>query len=165
VQQDLDPGLVFVIAPALEVVDAQNRVAIGEQIALGQEFARRGHEVVQISRAHPRLARADKTYTGGKGATWDCKKDHTVNINHGKGKYTFKGECKEIHINGGDNTLKIESVDELDVNGGKNTITVGTVDAININGASNKVSWKKSKSADKPAIKTEGDGNKVTQAK
>ncbi len=28
--------------------------------ALGQEFARRGHEVVQISRVHPRLARREK---------------------------------------------------------------------------------------------------------
>src|SRR5713101_7950881 len=28
--------------------------------ALGQEFARRSHEVVQISRAHPRLARREK---------------------------------------------------------------------------------------------------------
>ncbi len=39
VQQDLDARLVFVVAPALEIVDAQDRVGIGEQVALGQEVA------------------------------------------------------------------------------------------------------------------------------
>jgi hypothetical protein len=39
VQQDLDARLVLVVAPALEVVDAQDRLGIGEQIALRQEIA------------------------------------------------------------------------------------------------------------------------------
>ena len=39
VQQDFYARLVFVVAPALEIVDAQDRLAIAEQIALGQEFA------------------------------------------------------------------------------------------------------------------------------
>ena len=38
-QQDLDARLVFVVAPAFEVVDAQDRLGIGEQVALRQEIA------------------------------------------------------------------------------------------------------------------------------
>lgn len=36
---------------------------------------------------------------------------------------------------------------------------------INIVGAENTISWKKSKSGDKPAVTTVGTGNKVDQAK
>ena len=36
--QDLDAGLVDVVAPAVAVVDAQDRVEIGEQVPRGQEF-------------------------------------------------------------------------------------------------------------------------------
>jgi Protein of unknown function (DUF3060) len=110
----------------------------------------------------PAIAGADKNFTSGKGTTWDCKKDPTVNINHGKGTYTFKGDCKTINVNGGHNTLAIEHVTDLDINGASNTITVDRVDAININGADNKVTWKKSK-GDKPAISTLGLNNKVTK--
>lgn len=114
----------------------------------------------------PSLALADKNYTGGKGATWDCAKDPTVNINHGKGTYTFKGACKAININGGHNTLVIEIVESIDVNGASNVITAGSVDTININGADNKITWKKSKGAgDKPAVTTLGQNNSVTQGK
>ena len=38
-QQDLDARLVFVVAAAFEIVDAQDRLAIAQQIALGQEVA------------------------------------------------------------------------------------------------------------------------------
>jgi len=113
----------------------------------------------------PGLAGADKNFTGGKGTTWDCKKDPTVNINHGKGTYTFKGECKAININGGHNTLKIERVTDLNVNGASNTVTIDSVDSININGADNKITWKKAGTGDKPAVSTLGDGNSVTQGK
>ncbi len=82
----------------------------------------------------PALAHADKTYAGGKGATWDCAKDPTVYINHGAGKYTFTGKCKAILINGGKNTLVVESVDELHVSGAKNTISLGEVAAIRVQG-------------------------------
>ncbi len=37
--QDLDARLELVVAPALHIVDAQDRLDIAEQIALGQEFA------------------------------------------------------------------------------------------------------------------------------
>jgi DUF3060 family protein len=114
----------------------------------------------------PALAAADKDFMGGKGTTWDCAKDPTVNINHGNGKYTFKGECKAININGGHNTLTIETITELNINGASNTITAGSVDTININGADNKVTWKRSKAKDgKPAVSTLGTGNSVSQGK
>jgi len=113
----------------------------------------------------PALAAADKNFQSGKGATWDCKTDPTVAINHGSGSYTFKGECKAININGGHNKLTIESVGELDVNGASNTITVTTVATINLVGADNKITWKKAKTGDKPTISTVGTGNNVTQGK
>jgi hypothetical protein len=114
----------------------------------------------------PSVALADKNFTGGKGATWDCSKDPIVNINHGQGTYTLKGACKTINVNGGHNTLAIESVDALDINGASNTVSAGSVDAIAISGADNTITWKKSKGADgKPAISTLGQNNNVKQGK
>ena len=114
----------------------------------------------------PSLALADKDFTGGKGATWDCAKDANVNINHGNGKYTFKGACKTVNVNGGHNTLAIETVETIDLNGASNTITADSVDTITINGADNKVTWKKSKGPDgKPTVTTLGQNNSVKQGK
>jgi len=113
----------------------------------------------------PALAQADKTYSGGKGATWDCAKDPTVLINHGRGTYTFKGACKSIKVNGGQNKLTIAEVDQLDISGAQNTINIDEVETINIVGAENTINWKKTKSGDKPAVTTVGTGNKVDQAK
>jgi len=113
----------------------------------------------------PALALADKNYTGGKGATWDCAKDPTVNINHGKGTYTFKGACKEINVNGGENKLTIAEVDTLNINGGKNTVDIGEIETLNVVGAGNTIRWKKTKSGDKPAVNVVGTENKVDQAK
>ncbi|HET9989290.1 MAG TPA: hypothetical protein VFQ65_12255, partial [Kofleriaceae bacterium] len=56
------------------------------------------------------LASADKSFTAEKSATWDCAKDASVTIMHGNGKYTFKGACKDITVNGGHNVLAIENV-------------------------------------------------------
>ena len=39
VHQDLDARLEFIVAPSLEIVDAEDRFDVAEQIALGQEFA------------------------------------------------------------------------------------------------------------------------------
>jgi hypothetical protein len=116
--------------------------------------------------ALPGLATADgKTFNGGKGATVDCGKDPEVNINHGKGTYTFKGACKTININGGENKLTIESVETLNVNGGHNTADIGAADTINVVGASNTITYKKGPKGEKPAINIVGDGNKVDKAK
>ena len=41
VHQDLDARLVFVVAPAIEIVDAHDRFEIGEKLVLGQEVAHR----------------------------------------------------------------------------------------------------------------------------
>jgi DUF3060 family protein len=113
----------------------------------------------------PTLALADKTYQGGKGATWNCAKDPTVVINHGKGTYTFKGACTSITVNGGANKLTIEAVDKLTLNGAQNTIDLGEVSAIAIVGAANTITWKKARSGDKPEVTVVGTGNKVDQAK
>src|SRR5882672_10173629 len=112
----------------------------------------------------PLAAHADKNYLKETGASWDCKNDPVVNITHGHGKYDFKGACKTITLNGGENTLNIDSVDEVNVTGAKNTVTLGTVDKINIVGSDNVVSYKKAKTGDKPAIAATGANNKVGAA-
>ena len=107
----------------------------------------------------PALASADKRFDTGKGATWDCAKDPVVHINVGKGKYTFKGACTEIHVNSGSNTVAIETVTDLHVNGGKNTVPFAdaTGPKIHVNGAGNKVHWAKVS----PDVHTAGSGNDV----
>jgi hypothetical protein len=114
----------------------------------------------------PGLAAADKEFTNEKAATWDCSKDATVTITHGNGKYTFKGACKDITINGGHNTLTVEGVTTLTINGASNTVAVDSTDTIAITGSNNKVTWKKSGGADaKPATSSLGQNNTITQAK
>lgn len=112
----------------------------------------------------PLTAVAEKNYVGGKGGTWDCAKDPVVNINHGKGRYTFKGECEEINVNGGHGTFTIESVGTLNVNAAKNTISIGAVDTINVNGADNTITYKKSKGDDGVTVNSVGTGNKIAPA-
>src|SRR5258708_7918532 len=119
--------------------------------------------VIAIALLVPALAAADKDFPGGKGATWDCKDDPTVNINHGTGKYTFKGECKTINVNGGHNTLTIETVAELNINGASNTVTIEAVGAINLVGSGNKITWKKATAGDKPAGSTVCTGHSVKE--
>ena len=113
----------------------------------------------------PLAAHADRDYTRGKGSTWDCAKDPTVNINHGNGKYTLKGACETINVNGGSNTLVIDQVDTLNVNGAKNVVTVRAIDTLNVVGAKNKITWKTAKSGDAPTQNVAGVGNSITKAK
>ena len=105
------------------------------------------------------VAHADKAYSSGKGATWDCTKDPVVSINHGMGAYTFTGACKTITINGGMNKLKIEKVDTLHVEGGMNTIDVANVTAIKVNGSTNTITYK----GGEPKIDVVGSNNKVSK--
>ena len=111
----------------------------------------------------PAAALADKSFNGGKGATWDCASDPVVVITGGSTKYTLKGACKSISVTGGHNTLAIESATTLDITGASNTISIDAVDAININGAGNKITWKKGKSVPKPSISQLGQNNSITQ--
>jgi hypothetical protein len=87
-------------------------------------------------------AKADKPSDGARpvaesdddddraGGAQDCAKNPTAEIDTGDGKYTFIGQCTKIVVNGGENTLKIESVKELSISGSLNTVTVGSVDKI-----------------------------------
>ena len=112
------------------------------------------------------LASADKAFTAEKTATWDCSKDATVAITHGNGKYTFKGVCKEITVNGGHNALTIENVAALTVNGSSNTITADNVDAVTLTGSDNKVTYKKSGgTGGKPAVSSLGQNNAINAGK
>ena len=112
------------------------------------------------------LASADKAFTAEKSATWDCGKDASVTITHGNGKYTFKGACKEITVNGGHNTLAIENVVTLTVNGSSNVITADNLDTVSLTGSDNKVTYKKSAGANgKPAVSSLGQNNAITAGK
>ena len=113
----------------------------------------------------PLTAAAEKAYQNGKGGTWDCSKDPIVSINHGRGKYTFKGACDVINVNGGQTTITVASVDVINVNAAQNKITIGTVDSINVNGAQNTISYKKAKEAEGVNVRDTGVGNKIEQAK
>jgi phage baseplate assembly protein gpV len=107
-------------------------------------------------------ALADQHFNDGKGATWDCAKDAIVHINASSGAYTFKGACKEVHVNGGSNTLAIENVSELHVNGASNTVTIAESNGeIHVNGSHNKVHWDKGS----PKVKSNGPGNEVGATK
>src|SRR6185369_13590274 len=85
----------------------------------------------------PVVAYADKDLS--KNGTWDCKKDATVHIANGSGKYTFKGKCKLISVGGGTNKLSIDSVETLDVGGGENNISAKTVATLTVGGAENQI--------------------------
>jgi hypothetical protein len=115
-----------------------------------------------VSLAGTSISLADRSYRGGKGATWDCKQDPVVNIMHGNGTYTFKGSCKTINLTGGHNTLTIASVETLNIQGGKNTVTIDAVDAINIVGADNTVTYRGTLHGDAPSVSQVGSNNVVT---
>jgi len=112
------------------------------------------------------LASADKAFTAEKTATWDCAKDASVTITHGNGKYTFKGACKDITVNGGHNALTIENVATLTVNGSSNTITADNVDTVSVTGSDNKVTYKKSGgTGGKPTVSSLGQNNAINAGK
>lgn len=114
----------------------------------------------------PALALADKSFTSEKSATWDCSKDPTVTIVHGNGKYTLKGACKDITVNGGHNTLVIETVGTLTVNGSSNTVTADSLDTATVTGSDNKVTWKKTAAAGgKPTVTALGQNNSISSGK
>jgi DUF3060 family protein len=112
------------------------------------------------------VAAADKAFTSEKSATWDCAKDASVTIAHGNGKYTFKGACKDITVNGGHNTLTVENVATLTINGSSNVVTADNLDSVSLTGSDNKVTYKKSAGANgKPAVSSLGQNNAITAGK
>jgi hypothetical protein len=110
----------------------------------------------------PAVASADKTYSDGKGGTWDCTKDPVIKITKGGGTYTVTGACKSVEITGGDVILHAAAVEALTITGGGNMVDVGEVEAITVNGAGNKVTWKKAK-GDKPTTNVIGNNNTVAR--
>lgn len=113
----------------------------------------------------PTLALADKDFGGGSGATYDCSEDPIVNVNHDSGTYTFTGACKEIHLNGSDLHVRIESTDSVAVNGGGTVVKVLEVDEILVNGRNNNVRWTRGKSVRRPSIAVNGVGNSIARGK
>jgi hypothetical protein len=111
--------------------------------------------------AVPALARADKTFSKGKGETWDCAKDPVVRIVMSKGTFGFIGECKRISVTGSKNVLSVASVGKIAITGADNMVDIEEVDAIAVSGARNHVSWQKAKTGDKPKVAKSGSGNSV----
>jgi len=120
--------------------------------------------VIGLALAIAPSAFADKNYTGDSGE-WDCSKDANVHIVTGSGKFTLTGACATISIEGGENTLTVESVDSLKIVGGSNVITAVTLGSVKIVGADNKISYKKAKAGDKPKFSAVGAGNKLDKLK
>jgi hypothetical protein len=97
--------------------------------------------------------------------THDCAKEPDVTINGSTSRLTFVGACTDINVNGGDNTLVVESTKDIDVNGADNTVDIAAVDSISVNGAENKVTYKKGIKGAKPRVKNRGLDNKISQVK
>ena len=113
----------------------------------------------------PSLARADKDFAGGPGATYDCGEDSTVNILHNGGTYVLTGECSQINIEGNNVRITVADVDQLAINGTGNTIKAAEVGTILINGDKNSVRWSRAKSGRKPTVAANGNGNTITKNK
>lgn len=113
----------------------------------------------------PSLARADKDFAGGTGATYDCGEDSTVNILHNGGTYVITGECTQINIEGNNVRLTVADVDQLSLNGTGNTVKAAEVGTILINGDNNSVRWSRAKSGRKPTVAANGNGNTITRNK
>ena len=114
----------------------------------------------------PSLALAEKSFKGEKSGTHDCASDPDVAINTGDGTFTITGECDKIGINGGKNTIKIESVKKLGLNGGHNKVDVGSAEKIGVNGSDNIVTYKTGPGGKgKPKVGSVGVRNKITQVK
>ena len=77
----------------------------------------------------------------------------------------YVGTCERIAINGGDNRLTVENVNQLVINGGDNVVDIGGVDRISLNGSGNKITYKKGLSTARPRITSMGDHNETTQVK
>lgn len=107
-------------------------------------------------------ASADKHYTEGKGGTWDCAKDAVVSIEANDGKYTFKGACKGVSVNGNNNQITVETTALLSVNGNKNSVDAATADAVLVPGNENKVTVTKKKPSTQS---TTGNNNKISVPK
>jgi len=115
--------------------------------------------VLMVCATH--FAFADKHYVEGHGDTWDCAKDAVVAIDANAGKYTFKGACKAISINGNANEVTVESAATLSVNGNKNKVIAGSADALLVPGNENAVTMKKA-----PGTSSNpGTNNKITVPK
>lgn len=108
------------------------------------------------------VVHADKVFRVGKGATWDCKQDPVVSIEHGKGTYTLKGSCKAVSLTGGNNHLTVESVESISITGAHNTVAIDAVDSISIVGSDNTVTYKAAVHGDAPSVSKIGANNAVS---
>jgi len=113
----------------------------------------------------PATAHADKIFADGQGGTHDCADDPVVEINHGKGVYTFKGACTSINLNGGESKVTIAKVESINVNGASNKITIGELGELLVNGDKNSITWKKAITGTKPNVIANGKSNKISKVK
>lgn len=71
---------------------------------------------------------------------------------------------KNVVVDANDSVITLRGqCNEVEVNGGSNTITIDVVASIVLNSADNVVRWKKAAKGDKPKVVDESSGNKVEQ--
>jgi hypothetical protein len=113
----------------------------------------------------PGAALADKSYTAETQITHDCDKDGDVSINVSRATAVLTGTCARISINGSENKVTIASVKKLKVNGAKNTVGITSADEISATGVGNNITYKKSLTGKKTAVKSPGIDNKISEVR
>jgi hypothetical protein len=113
----------------------------------------------------PAAARADRSYTTETQFTHDCDKEGDVSVNVSRATAVFTGTCAKISINGSENKVTIAAVKKLKVTGAKNTIDATAADEISTTGVGNSITYKKSVTGKKTAVKSPGLDNKITEVK
>ena len=113
----------------------------------------------------PAAALADKSYTAETQITHDCDKDGDVSINVSRATAVLTGTCAKVSINGSENKVTIAAVKKLKVNGAKNTVDITAADEISATGVGNTVTYKKSLTGKKTAVKSPGIDNKISEVK
>ena len=111
----------------------------------------------------PAIALADRSYTSERQINHDCDKEADVSVNVSGATAAFTGTCAKISINGSENKVTIAAVKKLKVNGAKNTVDATSADEISATGIGNTITYKKSVTGKKTAVKSPGLDNKITQ--
>ena len=75
-----------------------------------------------------------------------------INGSELKKTYDCKGDAAVI--NGGGSVLSFRNCREITVNGGENTVDTGVVEVINATGADNKITWTEPPTASAPRSRT-----------
>ncbi|WP_434390832.1 DUF3060 domain-containing protein [Melittangium boletus] len=95
-----------------------------------------------------------------------CEDGGEVKIEGTSNEYVIEGRCARVSVEGTDNTVSVNTVDQVTVEGTDNKMRVNALGQVTVEGTSNEVIWKRTVgAARKPKVSTEGVDNKVYQAR